>query len=99
MQELEKILEEIDLLKEDIVNICCGDDYNAGIRDMAMMAKQIIHKHRNDGWIPVGERMPENAKHKGVYRMVRIVDREAKRKTIYHKFTDWTNRKLVLMKY
>lgn len=53
MQELERILEEIDLVKEEIINLDCGDDYNAGIRDMAMMAKQIIHKHRNDGWIPV----------------------------------------------
>lgn len=66
MQELERILEEIDLVKEEIINLDCGDDYNAGIRDMAMMAKQIINKHRNDGWIPVGERLPENAKHKGV---------------------------------
>ena len=60
MQELERILEEIDLVKEEIINLDCWDDYNAGIRDMAMMAKQIIHKHRNDGWIPVGERLPEN---------------------------------------
>lgn len=59
MQELERILEEIDLVKEEIINLDCGDDYNAGIRDMAMMAKQIIHKHRNDGWIPVEERLPE----------------------------------------
>ena len=53
MQELEKVLEEIDLVKEEIVNLDCGDDYNAGLRDMAMMAKQIIRKHMNDGWIPV----------------------------------------------
>ena len=59
MQELDKILEEIDLVKEEIVNLDCGDDYNAGLRDMAMMAKQIIRKYMNDGWIPVEERLPE----------------------------------------
>ena len=53
MQELEKILEEIERVKEAIVNIDCGDDYNAGIKDMSMMAKQSVCKHMNDGWIPV----------------------------------------------
>ena len=60
MQKLEKVLEEIDLVKEEIVNLDCGDDYNAGLRDMAMMAKQIIRKHMNDGWISVEERVPED---------------------------------------
>ena len=64
MQE-EKILEEIDLVKEEIVNLDCGDDYNAGLRDMAMMAKQIIRKHMNDGWVSVDRELPPNAKHKG----------------------------------
>lgn len=58
MQE-EKILEEIDLVKEEIVNLDCGDDYNAGLRDMAMMAKQIIRNHMNDGWIPVEKALPD----------------------------------------
>ncbi len=61
MQELKKILEDIERVKEEIVNIDCGDDYNAGIKDMAMMAKQSVCKHINDGWIPVEERLPEES--------------------------------------
>ena len=38
MQELKKILEDIERVKEEIVNIDCGDDYNAGIK-----------RHGNDG--------------------------------------------------
>ena len=60
MQGLEKILEDIERVKEEIVNIDCGDDYNAGIKDMAMMAKQIILKRMNDGWISVEEQLPED---------------------------------------
>ena len=57
MQELEKILEEIDgkieSYKENprlqVVDICYGLN----------IAKRIIRKHMNDGWISVEERMPE----------------------------------------
>lgn len=57
MQELEKILEEIDGMIEsykenprlEIVDICYGLN----------QAKRIIHKHMNDGWIPV-ENPPED---------------------------------------
>lgn len=60
MQELEKILEEIDetierygenpeLITEDITNFCYGLN----------VAKGIIRKHMNDGWIPAEERLPE----------------------------------------
>ena len=57
MQELEKILEEIEqrvnYYKEhatlEYVDIC------AGLRE----AEGIIRKHMNDGWIPVEERLPE----------------------------------------
>ena len=53
MQELEKILEEIDETIErykenanvEAVDICCG----------MKVAKKIIRKHMNDGWIPVEE--------------------------------------------
>ena len=83
MQE-EKILEEIDLVKEEIVNLDCGDDYNAGLRDMAMMAKQIIRKHMNDGWIPVSIRMPEKA---GTY-IINVLDGERDIVT----FAKWQNR-------
>lgn len=60
MQELEKILEEIDQEVKEYMEIDFGDEYNAGIKDMAKMSKKIIRKHMNDSWIPVEERMPEN---------------------------------------
>ena len=59
MQELEKILEEIDQEVKEYMEIDFGDEYNAGIKDMAKMSKKIIRKHMNDGWIPVGVRLPE----------------------------------------
>ena len=57
MQELEKILEEIDGMIEkykenvrlEVVDICYGLN----------QAKRIIRKHMNDGWISVDERLPE----------------------------------------
>ena len=57
MQELEKILEEIDgMIKRykenprlEVVDICHGLN----------QAKRIIRKHMNDGWIPVDDRLPE----------------------------------------
>ena len=59
MQELEKILEEIDQEVKEYMEIDFGDEYNAGIKDMAEMSKKIIRKHMNDGWIPVEECLPE----------------------------------------
>lgn len=59
MQELEKILEEIDetierygknpYIDEKVTDFCYGLN----------RAKDIIRKHMNDGWIPVDERLPE----------------------------------------
>ena len=59
MQELKKILEEIDetierygknpYIDEKVTNLCYGLN----------IAKDIIRKHMNDGWIPVEERLPE----------------------------------------
>ena len=59
MQELEKILEEIDetierygenpYIDEKVTDLCYGLN----------IAKDIIRKHMNDGWIPVEERLPE----------------------------------------
>ena len=57
MQNLEKILEEIDREIEERrkdpetrdVDICYGLN----------RAKEIIRKHMNDGWIPLEERLPE----------------------------------------
>lgn len=61
MQELEKILEEIDetidrygknqYIDEKVTDLCYGMN----------LAKQIIRKHMNDGWIPVEERLPEES--------------------------------------
>lgn len=61
MQELEKVLEEIDQEVKEYMEIDFGDEYNAGIKDMAKMSKKIIRKHMNDGWIPVEERLPEES--------------------------------------
>lgn len=60
MQELEKILEEIDREVEEYMEIDFSDEYNTGFKDMAYMAKKIIRKYMNDGWIPVDERLPIN---------------------------------------
>ena len=61
MQELEKILEEIDgkieELRENLsledVDICYGLN----------QAKDIICKHMNDGWIPVERELPKDGKY------------------------------------
>ena len=45
MQELEKILEEIDREAKEYMEIDFGDEYNAGIKDMAEMSKKIIRKY------------------------------------------------------
>ena len=58
MQELEKILEEIDHEKD--LSLKLGDDgYIAGALDMANAIKDFIRKHMNDGWIPVERGLPE----------------------------------------
>ena len=59
MQELEKILEEIDetierygknpYIDEKVTDLCYGLN----------IAKGIVRKHMNDGWIPVEEQLPE----------------------------------------
>lgn len=50
MQELEKILEEIDIK----IAGSMGKK-----REGLLGARKIICKHMNDGWIPVEERLPE----------------------------------------
>lgn len=57
MQELEKILEEIEQKKCEHID----KDYIFGSGDIVNgldMAMEIIRKHMNDGWIPCIERMP-----------------------------------------
>lgn len=51
MQELEKILEEIDIK----ITQSMGRK-----REGLLEAENIIRKYMNDGWIPVEERMPED---------------------------------------
>ena len=54
MQELEKILEEIDAHAIEFEIFGTSDDYiNIG------WVKDIIRKHVNDGWISVEDRLPE----------------------------------------
>ena len=62
MQELEKILEEIDKQKSKCLSGEYDPAYEAGALDMANVIKYIIRKHMNDGWIPVEERLPEEPK-------------------------------------
>ena len=67
MQELKKILEEIEMKKKkcldivrveiDPMEITIHREQYKGLR----MAEDIIRKHMNDGWIPVEERLPEEA--------------------------------------
>lgn len=64
MQELENILEEIDREVGEYIGIDFGDEYNAGIKDMAEMAKKILRKHMNDDWIPMESgQKPEPGEH------------------------------------
>ena len=68
MQELEKILEEIDKIYVDDIGV--GVDCNLqGRSDLPCdncyecikdACKDIIRKHMNDGWIPVEERLPDD---------------------------------------
>ena len=59
MQELEKILEEIDKQKSECLSGEYEPAYEAGALDMANVIKEIICKHMNDGWISVDDRLPE----------------------------------------
>ena len=54
MQELEKILEEIDAHAIEFETFGVSDDYIS-----VGWVKEIIRKHMNDGWISVDERLPE----------------------------------------
>ena len=54
MQELEKILEEIDAHAIEFEAFGVSDDYIS-----VGWVKEIIRKHVDDGWIPVEERLPE----------------------------------------
>ena len=65
MQELEKILEEID---ETIERYGKNPYIDGKVTDLCYglnIAKDIIRKHMNDGWISVDERLPKEP-HEGV---------------------------------
>ena len=60
MQELKKILEEIELEKKRIsLSRDCSNEY--AVTEISLLEKieKIIRKHMDDGWIPVEERLPE----------------------------------------
>ena len=69
MQELEKILEEIDAIKTGYDTECASEcdlfDWSCGVcvgecdEYIKEKAKEIILKHMNDEWISVEERLPE----------------------------------------
>ena len=66
MQELEKILEEIDKEIEKERAICedIEDTPGWGLYEKTMnRAKEIIRKHINDGWIPVERELPKDDKY------------------------------------
>ena len=67
MQELEKILEEINEIEDEYTNEDHDIMFKLGAAGIAGDIKDIIRKHMNDGWIPVEERLPENAKYKGKF--------------------------------
>ena len=60
MQELEKILEEIEHRERICLEIDNSDEFNAGALDMAISITIRISIHMNDGWIPVSQNVPVN---------------------------------------
>lgn len=63
---LEKILEEIDKYIDAYSKPPYGMEVEGTVA-LLQKCKDIIRKHMNDGWIPVEERMPDNAKHKSAF--------------------------------
>ena len=62
MQELEKILEEIEEGAHTFEIFGRDVDFVAIDR-----VRDVIRKHMNGGWIPVEKELPPNAKHKGAF--------------------------------
>ena len=80
MQELEKILEKI-IKKSFCVEI---REYESETVVLLDDVEEILEKHMNDGWIPVRERLPEEA---GTY-IINVLDGERDIVT----FAKWQNR-------
>lgn len=66
MQELEKILEEIDQYVKVYKTPPFGREV-VGTVELLERCRDIIRKHMNDGWISVEKEFPPNAKHKGAF--------------------------------
>lgn len=59
MQELEKILEEIELEKKRVsLSPDCSNEHAVTETILLEKIEKIIRKHMNDGWISVEERLP-----------------------------------------
>ena len=94
MNVLEKILEEIedmsDIMKSTVATDCFGKEceYNDCTVCLCERAMEIIRSHmddaENDGWIPVGERLPEKS---GTYI---VSAKDGKREIVT--FVKWQNR-------
>ena len=61
MQELEKILEEIEQAKREPWYRLSNYDVKHKLDGAINRIVDIIRKHMNDGWIPVEERLPEES--------------------------------------
>lgn len=63
MQELEKILEEIEKLRGQVGSECTLEDHyiKRAWEHCLDRVEYIIRKHMNNGWIPVEERLPEES--------------------------------------
>lgn len=59
MQELDKILEEIDNAIEDYSGGSADNGFQGFVKGLKR-AKKIIRKHMNDGWIPAKEKPTED---------------------------------------
>lgn len=69
MQELEKILEEIEKLRGQVGSECTSEDHyiKRAWEHCLDRVEYIIRNHMNDGWMPVERELPPNAKHKGSF--------------------------------
>ena len=73
MQELEKILEEMQKIKDIMLSPanmdCFGEPCKENDCLVCVLNKcmEIVKNHINDGWIPVERELPPNAKHKGSF--------------------------------
>ena len=63
MQELEKILEEIELEKKRVsLSPDCSNEHAVTETILLEKIEKIIRKHMNDGWIPIEKALPEYGK-------------------------------------